>query len=573
MNAKPRSSIAVKLTLLVLGGTALVLALIMGYSYTFSKKIILGEAEKNARNLTLSVSRRIEQEFRSVAKLPESLACFLETSPVDRETLLMLIRRLVVDNKEVYGVAVAFEPDGFADGVRTYAPYYYMTDKGPEYVQLGMSVHNYFIRDWYHIPKVLGAPIWTEPYFDEGAGNIVMTTYSFPLYRLREDGSREKVRGIVTADISLEWLTDLVKSIRVGKTGYSFIVSETGVFVTHPKSDWIMRESLFSLAEEHRDKQLRNVARSMLRERSGFVNLGTSLSDEEAYLAFARIPSTGWSLGAVFPKRELLEEVAMLHRTTLIMALGGVSLLILVSAAVARSIARPLRTMAGATERVAAGDLEIDLSEIRSQDEVGQLAQAFMRMTQGLKDRDRIRDTFGRYVTQEVVSRLLEDKDGLRLGGEAREITMIMSDLRGFTALTATMNPEEVITFLNRYLGKMVEILIDYRGIIDEIIGDGILAFFGAPEPLEDHPAFAVACALRMQVAMDGINDLNEQDGYARLEMGVAVNTGVVVVGNIGFGKTHQIRCCRFPGQLHRSRGIVHRRRSGAHHGIHLQTP
>ena len=171
---------------------------------------------------------------------------------------------------------------------------------------------------------------------------------------------------------------------------------------------------------------------------------------------------------------------------------------------------------------------------IRSRDEVGSLARAFTEMTDGLKQRDFIRDTFGRYLTKEVVNRLLETKDGLQLGGESREISIMMSDIRGFTAVTADMRPEQVITFLNRYLGKVVEILLDYRGTIDEIVGDGILAFFGAPEPLDDHPARAVACALKMQQAMDEINAINENDGLPHIEMGVAVNTGNVVVGNIG---------------------------------------
>ena len=158
-------------------------------------------------------------------------------------------------------------------------------------------------------------------------------------------------------------------------------------------------------------------------------------------------------------------------------------------------------------------------------------------MTEGLKDRDRIKDTFGRYLTQEVVKRLLESKEGLKLGGETRKISMMMSDLRGFTALTSSMKPEDVITFLNRYLGKMLEIILDHHGIIDEIIGDGILAFFGAPETLENHPELAVACALKMQIAMQEINAQNEADGLPHLEMGVAVNTGEVIVGNIGSEK------------------------------------
>lgn len=109
-----------------------------------------------------------------------------------------------------------------------------------------------------------------------------------------------------------------------------------------------------------------------------------------------------------------------------------------------------------------------------------------------------------------------------------------MSDLRGFTALTAGMEPDKVITFLNRYLGKMIEILTDYEAVIDEIQGDGILSFFGAPRPQADHAARAVACALAMQGAMDEINAANARDGFPHLEMGIGVGSGLVVVGNIG---------------------------------------
>ncbi len=250
-------------------------------------------------------------------------------------------------------------------------------------------------------------------------------------------------KEIVTADVSLEWLTNLVASVHVGRTGYCFIISDTGAFVTHPNPDLIMSESMFSLAEERHAPALRTIGLAMEREESGLVEVGPALSGEEAFLAYARIPSPGWSLGAVFPKSELLAEMNSLHRRT-VLAAGGLFLLLVVSGLVARSIAQPLRRMAAATGKVAHGDLDIDLSDIRSTDEVGRLAQSFMRMAEGLKERDRIRDTFGRYLTREVVTRLLESKDGLRIGGESREITMIMSDLRGFTALTSSMPPQQV---------------------------------------------------------------------------------------------------------------------------------
>lgn len=203
----------------------------------------------------------------------------------------------------------------------------------------------------------------------------------------------------------------------------------------------------------------------------------------------------------------------------------------------ATHISRPILGLRDGVKEVGEGNFEVAVPETGAR-EVTQLAQSFNQLGQQLTDymekRDFIRDTFSRYVTQEVVKKLLEDKEALEMGGEMREVSVIMSDIRGFTALTADMHPVKVITFLNRYLGKMIEILVDYHAIIDEIVGDGILAFFGAPEPLEDHPVRAVACALAMQSAMEEVNALNLADGLPALEMGIAVNTGLVVVGNIG---------------------------------------
>lgn len=534
MTKRFRESILFKMALLVLGGTSIVFGLVLVYSYTYSRKIILSEAEKTARNLALSVARLTEQEFRAVAKVPENLARVLEIRPGnDKARLIRLIGLLVRSNEEIFGSTVAFEPFSFDPELRGYAPYFYKKETGLEFKQLADS-YDYFHGDWYHVPRVMQTPIWSEPYFDIGGGNILMATYSVPFFRLDRDGKRGILEGIITADISLTWLTKLMSNVKVAQTGFCFIVSDTGTFVTHPREQLIMHESIFSIAEELREPALREVGRSMIREESGFAEVNSLMTAGEVFLAYAKIPSPNWSLAVVFPKDELLADLAALHQEIVAIAVIGVALLLSVSLLVARSIARPLVRVADATRQVARGELDIDLSDIRTRDEVGQLARAFTRMTEGLKERDFIRDTFGRYLTREVVNRLLESKDGLKLGGEKREITLIMSDLRGFTALTANMPPELVISFLNRYLGKMVEIMVDYRGVIDEIIGDGMLAFFGAPEPLEDHPARAVACAIEMQAAMDEINARNEADGLPHLEMGVAVHTGHVVVGNIG---------------------------------------
>ncbi|MCL2928179.1 MAG: adenylate/guanylate cyclase domain-containing protein [Trichodesmium sp. St16_bin4-tuft] len=148
-----------------------------------------------------------------------------------------------------------------------------------------------------------------------------------------------------------------------------------------------------------------------------------------------------------------------------------------------------------------------------------------------------IRKTFGRYLTDEVVATLLESPQGLKLGGERRKITILTSDLRGFTATSERLPPEEVVKILNFYLGYMADVITEYQGTIDEFMGDGILVLFGAPTYRGDDPTRAVACAIAMQLAMEPVNKQMKEWGLTPLEMGIGINTGEVVVGNIGSWK------------------------------------
>jgi len=153
---------------------------------------------------------------------------------------------------------------------------------------------------------------------------------------------------------------------------------------------------------------------------------------------------------------------------------------------------------------------------------------------ESLRQQDFIRDTFGRYLSSEVVGELLDSPEGLKMSGENREVTFLVSDLRGFTALTSRLSPHEVIEIMNRYFEYMVKIIARYRGTVNEFMGDGILAFFGAPLYADDDPERAVACAVEMQNALTAVNAEQRQLKLPELEMGIGINTGDVVVGNIG---------------------------------------
>jgi class 3 adenylate cyclase/CHASE2 domain-containing sensor protein len=150
------------------------------------------------------------------------------------------------------------------------------------------------------------------------------------------------------------------------------------------------------------------------------------------------------------------------------------------------------------------------------------------------KDREFVRSTFGRYLTEQVVQQLLDSPDGLKLGGKREFVTIMMTDLRGFTSMCGSMEPEGVVKLLNHYLEAMTRIITKYGGTIDEFIGDAILVVFGAPLPLEQTEARAVACAIEMLNAMPEINRWNVEQRLPTVEMGIGVHSGEVVLGNIG---------------------------------------
>jgi PAS domain S-box-containing protein len=186
------------------------------------------------------------------------------------------------------------------------------------------------------------------------------------------------------------------------------------------------------------------------------------------------------------------------------------------------------------------------------------------RMAEQVELRNRfIRQTFGRYLTDEVVDTVLESPSGLQMGGEKRKLTMMMTDLRGFTSLAERLPADRVVKLLNRYLAAMVPIIKQYQGTIDEFIGDAIFVLFGAPVWQENDAERAVACAVAMQIAMEDVNDENRKEDLPEVEMGIGLHTGQVVVGNIGSAErmkygvvgsqvnlTSRIQACTIGGQI-----------------------
>jgi len=259
--------LAFKQCFFILGATAVMFAVVFSYSYFISRKIIKNQVEEQARAIVTATVNKLDQVFFSTIKVPLNIAQFLENNPPQNESELYdYIRAVLKSNPEIFGCCIAYEPNIFKKNFFYFAPYCYRKDNSFECFNLGNETNQYFYQDWYQIPKEIKKAIWTEPYFDEGGGKVMMTTYSIPFYK--KVGQDKQFQGVVTADISLTWLEEIVKNIKIFQSGYAFLISNFGTIITHPDPEYKMNETIFTLAEERNDNHLKEIGKSMIKGKS-----------------------------------------------------------------------------------------------------------------------------------------------------------------------------------------------------------------------------------------------------------------------------------------------------------------
>lgn len=245
---------------------------------------------------------KIQKVILSIEQIPQNLAYVLEFSNPQKEDMQILLDAVVANNDEVFGTCIAFEPNMYHKDTTYYAPYYYKKNGKIISADPTDTTYHYFRMDWYLIPKVLNKPVWIEPYYDEGSegGNIVLATYSVPFYTF--DGTNETMTGIIAVDISIDWLSKIVSSIKLFDESYSILVSENGTIISAPNPQWPYNESLFSLADENNLPVLREIGRNLQKGKSGFKDVGKLGSNRNWWIYYMPIPANNWCVLLVVPE-------------------------------------------------------------------------------------------------------------------------------------------------------------------------------------------------------------------------------------------------------------------------------
>ncbi|MFH1197384.1 MAG: ATP-binding protein [bacterium] len=457
-----RRGISFKMILFIFLNVFIITTIIFVYIYNVSHDTIYDNLKENSRLLTNSTVYEVEKILTAVQKVPDNLSRIIETGKYSADEIENFIRLAVETNEEVFGAAISFEPN-YNGKLKKYSTVYIFKEKGEtKTTYLDRNNTDHLILDWYMIPRELQKPVWSEPYFDEGLGNITMSTYTVPLYE-NIDG-RNIFIGVLTADLSLDWLQKIVAAIKVYDTGYAFMVSRNGSLVTHPKKELIMNTTIFSIAEEANSAQLRNVGRSMVAGRSSFaeVEYRNITTGKLSYISYAPVKINGWSLGIVYPVDELLATLNNLFRVVLILAVIGGAILLFVIILISRSITRPLRKLAFATQKFGEGNFDIELPEFKAKDEIGELTHSFAMMQNELKQT--IEQLKNANDELEEYSKTLEDKVEERTAELLKKNTQLDKALANVKVLsqigreiTSTLNMEAIFSTVYESVNRLLD--------------------------------------------------------------------------------------------------------------------
>jgi adenylate cyclase len=309
-------------------------------------------------------------------------------------------------------------------------------------------------------------------------------------------------------------------------TQMACLVNQGGNYLAHSSSAMQARHCL----GETKDPLEMAMLKAMKEKPYGTLMSGGYIPEQ--VIGYYKLKAAPWALMLHAQGSQILAPIL---RFRLYYLAGGILCLVVILVLLrlgVRPVILAIRRIAARAAPISQGEYG-DPLPVTSHDEIGKLTASFNDMVVGLKERDFISNTFGRYVDQEIARELLSRPEASRLGGEKREVVILFADVRGFTPLSETLSPEAIIHLINRHFARMIEVIQAYRGIIVDFLGDSILAFFDPLDgPMEPVVRRGIGSALKLHAAV-GAENLAEP-ALPALHLGIGLHAGEVVVGNIG---------------------------------------
>lgn len=332
--------------------------------------------------------------------------------------------------------------------------------------------------------------------------------------------------GLPQAAVVLFSAESLVEAFGTSSVNESFIINHDNDLLVHSDFELIKAGANFSDMSIIQDMRANNdLNRQMVfRDKDG----------QEFYGSYHKLSIGDCGVITTIQSSLVMEPVYATLRRNIYLTVAVLMIAILFIYFFSKTISTPVKKLAAASDQIERGDYEINLKP-KSKDEIGLLTERFVSMGKGLAERERLKDSFGRFVNKEIAEKAARGE--LTMGGEHKEVTIFFSDIRSFTAISEKLEPSEVVEFLNDYMTRMVECVNNTHGVVDKFIGDAVMAVWGAPvssgSPAQDALNCVRGC-LMMRSALQEFNVGRGGDKKPIIKIGCGVNTGPVIAGQIG---------------------------------------
>ena len=405
---KTKETISGRLMTRVLIVSALIFTLTFTFFLRMAANEMREEAIEHAHTELSNTIHQIDAVLHSVEIAVENTAWIVPHFLDTPDSMYVIAERLLQNNEFIYGAAVAFEPDYYKSEGHYFSPYSYRDADGTICSkQLGSDTYDYHYMDWYQIPKLLNSPYWSEPYYDDGGGEMMMTTFSMPLY----DGEG-RLYAMLIADISLEWLTDLVGGIKAFDKAYNLMVSRNASYIVHPNRELILNETIFSSTYGDTSESLKKLQSDILNGVPGQVL--RDMGGDKYFVFYSPVETTQWTVAIVCPRSELYADIVLLRGILIILGIIALQLMVTFSYNGIRKVVAPVEEFSDVAKKIAQGDFTAELPQISSEDELKNLHDSFEYLQHSLvQNIDELKSTT---ANRERIESELRIAQGIQMG-------------------------------------------------------------------------------------------------------------------------------------------------------------
>lgn len=374
-------SLAARLSLWIITLGAIIFIAVLSANYILSRFLLADYVSELAKTKASSTVYEIANKLQTVVTSAESLSAIISNSDLTEKQIHQTIQAFLSTDTGVFGMTVALEPGILNKSLENFSPYYYRKDNTITYSNLADTNYQYKNQRWYTEPKKRNTAAWSEPYLDTGGGNVLMVTYSTPIYL----NNNKTFAGIATADIELSWLDKIIKQIKIGDSGYGFIVSKDDIVISHPDTSLNLKKLIDTLGDKVTSTNWQKYIESKTQSSTIYLKVPCRHHDGFCWVAIETLADTGWKIIIVLPEQELISDISSLTIKITAIAVIGLLILLFVIIFITRHLTNPLGRLAESARDIGAGYLDTEIPGPVRDDEIGSLTEDFSSMRNALK--------------------------------------------------------------------------------------------------------------------------------------------------------------------------------------------